>query len=436
MQIQYFVMLTKQLALVICTSILWSSVPLDVQGQDLQHHYQQGMECCQQRKYQECLMHFTAANQLRPNHQIIMYHLARAYSLNAKTDSSEKYLKKAISIKADLNLQDSAFTNLYKKYGMEGFQRLQEQLMAPVNRSDTVLRLTDRTLHLESIAYDPITSNLYLGSVRKRKIIQVDLANLVISDFIEPAAFGICSVFGMQVDAKRRFLWVCSVATEQMVQSDSAKINTAALYQFDLDSGTMIQKFTLNDGKEHWFGDLTLTTTGDVFVSDSHANSVYHLAADGDRLELFYNSPEFVSLQGLDLSSDEKVLFLADYVKGPYSINLESKEAASISSRLKHISLKSIDGLYFHSNSLITTQNLVVPMRVTQYFLNHELDTIVDFRYLEKSNALLNEPTLGVIIDNWFYYVANSQWGGYDEQHQPKPHDELQDIYIMKAKLD
>jgi len=105
-------------------------------------------------------------------------------------------------------------------------------------------------------------------------------------------------------------------------------------------------------------------------------------------------------------------------------------------SDLDLVSLKSIDGLYIYGASLLATQNQLVPMRVTQYFLNKELNKITGYRYLEKGNPLLNEPTLGVVVDHWFYYVANSQWNGYDEYNHPRPVSDLQDIHILKVNLE
>jgi hypothetical protein len=40
-----------------------------------------------------------------------------------------------------------------------------------------------------------------------------------------------------------------------------------------------------------------------------------------------------------------------------------------------------------------------------------------------------------VTVDNSFYYIANSQWGGYDENHHIKPDNQLQDIVVLKSVL-
>ena len=419
--------------LVSLLAIGWGSI--NAQNNDLQYHYQQGVKACTESRFDDCLQHFQTANQLRPNHQIIMYHLARAYSFNENIDSSAHYLRSSLAIKADWDLADSAFNNWNSSDRFQALVAFQQNQMAAVKLSEPVVRLTDRTLHIESIAYDPKSNHLFLGSVHQQKILRVDLNDQSVTDFKDTAAHGLWSIFGMKVDTLNRYLWVCSTATDLMVQADSSLEGSAMVYQFDVDSGDVIATFTLNDTTNHWFGDLTLSPEGMVYVSDSGTNTIYLIDPEDQQMVPFFHNEDFLSIQGLDLSKDGKYLMVADYVKGLYRLDLSDKQLIKLNNQLDGVSLKSIDGLYFFENSLITTQNQVVPMRVTQYFLNEQADAVVDLKYLEKGNPLLNEPTLGVLVGDWFYYVANSQWGGYDEQKNPKPHEELQDIYIMRVPL-
>ena len=424
---QFF--LTLLLSLIVTSSYtLW--------GQDLQYYYQQGTQACEEGRFQDCLSHFKSANHMRPNHQVIMFQLARAYSFNTNIDSSEYYLKQALSIKADWDLADSAFSWWNSGERFKVLKDFQQTQMSPVNLSKPLLRLSDRTLHIESIAYDEPNHDLYLGSVYQQKIVRANLIEHTITDFKTTAAHGLWSVFGMKVDDSKRHLWVCSVATNLMINADSSIEGSAAIYQFDLDSGIEIARYLLDDQAKHWFGDLTLSTDGTVYVSDSQSNTVYRIDPENQQLIPFIKDDRFLSLQGLDLSEDGRYLMIADYVTGLYRFDLINNKLIQLNSQLDLVSLKSVDGLYVYKNSIITTQNQVVPMRVTQYFLNESGDTIIDYRILEKGNPILNEPTLGVLHNDWFYYVANSQWNGYDQHNNPKSPEELQDIQIMKVQVD
>lgn len=418
--------------------VLLMELSLIASGQNLnlRHYYQQGTRACKENRYKDCLTNFKAANQLRPNHQLIMYHLARAFSFNSDTDSSAYYLKKSLIIKADFDLADSAFNSWSSSPRFMELVAFQKDQMSPVNLSEPIVRLTDRSLHIESVAYDPVEHQLYLGSVHKQKILKVDLNHQTIRDFKATEADGLWSVFGMKVDASKRHLWACSVATNLMIQADSTLEGLSAVYKFDLDSGEVISRYILNDSANHWFGDLTLSPDGEAFISDSKTNTIYTIGPDNEEMVPFFHTDHFLSLQGLDVIDNGKYLMIADYVSGLYRLDLTTKRLAKLKSKLEAVSLKSVDGLYVYQNSLVVTQNQVVPMRVTRYFLNQDRDIIIDYRYLEKGNPLLNEPTLGVLVDNWFYYVANSQWGGYDKQNKPLPYHQLQDIHILKVRID
>jgi hypothetical protein len=72
-------------------------------------------------------------------------------------------------------------------------------------------------------------------------------------------------------------------------------------------------------------------------------------------------------------------------------------------------------GMYFYKNSLIAIQNGIRPHRVVRFFLNKNFDGVERAEIIEANNPLFNEPTLGVLVQGTFYYVANSQWGSFNK---------------------
>jgi hypothetical protein len=70
-----------------------------------------------------------------------------------------------------------------------------------------------------------------------------------------------------------------------------------------------------------------------------------------------------------------------------------------------------------------------------RFILNKTLDTIVSVEIIDQGRPELNEPTQGTIVGTDFYYVANSQWGGYETDKAPKAAESLQDIVILKYRL-
>jgi hypothetical protein len=139
-------------------------------------------------------------------------------------------------------------------------------------------------------------------------------------------------------------------------------------------------------------------------------------------------------MQGLTFSEDGNYVFIADYVKGPFRLEMATRKLIKIGATPEN-SLKGIDGLLFHRGTLLALQNGTYPLRVMRFQLNSTLDTITRADIIDQGRHELNEPTQGTLVGNDFYYVANSQWGAYDENHRPKPDAEWQDIVVLKYKL-
>ena len=140
----------------------------------------------------------------------------------------------------------------------------------------------------------------------------------------------------------------------------------------------------------------------------------------------------FISPQGLDFTPDQKQLFVADYSKGVFLVDLKTKKVTDIAS---DFTLLGIDGLYYFKGSLIAVQNGVNPNRVIKARLNKDLTRFDRFETIEANNPVFDEPTLGVVVKDSFYFVANSQWGTIDDNGKLAPADKLKDPTILKVKL-
>jgi hypothetical protein len=55
---------------------------------------------------------------------------------------------------------------------------------------------------------------------------------------------------------------------------------------------------------------------------------------------------------------------------------------------------------------------------------------------LEANNPVFLEPTLGVLVKETFYFVANSQWPLVDEQGKLAAVEKLKDPVVLKINLD
>lgn len=418
-----------------CLILLLSIVSRFAVGQnkDLQYYYNEAKAAYKAKAYPKFYEMIQEANRLHPYHQGILYQLGMAAALTGHKEEALTQLKKAILIDASFKLEGLADFNAIKDTpGFRALLELQKDYLKPIVHSDTAFVLHDRSLHTEGIDYNASQDLFYLGSIHKRKIIKVTRQG-VATDFCREEFDGMTSIFGLKADSKRNVLWACSSPIAEMQHFDSA--SRSAVFKFNLASGKLLEKFQRPAwDKDGVFGDLVINANGEAFVSDSQTNTIFKVNEKTHQLEPYFTSPDFWNIQGLAFSDHQTYLFIADYVKGVFRLDTKSKILTEIKCDLD-VSLKGIDGLNYYQEGLIAVQNGVSPARVVRYFLNSSQSQITRFETLDRKHPAFNEPTMGVLVGNTYYYIANSQWGGYGADHQIRPDDQLQDIVILKSKL-
>lgn len=407
--------------------------PYAVAGQEnAQYYYSQAREAYKGGDHVKFYNMIVKANELHPYHQGVLYYRGLAASLTNRGDEAVNFLREAVLVNAMFDLSVEELKSLSGRNDFEALKSQQKELLIPIIHSDTALVIKDRSLHPESVAGGEKKGVFYLSSVHKRKIIKIDEKGNV-SDFTKSSADGMTSLLGIKVDKAKKILWACSSPMPEMENYDTTSVSY--VFQFDLTTGKLKAKYTPDASvKGSVFGDLILNKKGEVFISDTQNNTVFKVNESTQKLEPYFTSEEFWNIQGITFSDDERYLFIADYIKGVFRLNTQTKEFIQLT-RDPFISLKSIDGLIWYQNSLIAIQNGVTPMRITQYFLNSTLGTITDFEIIDRAHPSFNEPTNGCIVDDVLYYVANSQWNGYDDMGQLKPIEQLQDVVILKTDL-
>ena len=75
----------------------------------------------------------------------------------------------------------------------------------------------------------------------------------------------------------------------------------------------------------------------------------------------------------------------------------------------------------FDHGTLIAVQNGTSPGRVVAFDLDPSLTRVTSETIIERSTKTLGDPTHGVIIDDDFYYFANSGWDVIDDQGNMRP---------------
>lgn len=413
---------------------VWCKVQTEP-AKDGRYYEQQARQAYAAKDYATFLANMIKAAELRPNHPRLLYNLAAAYALNDRPDEALARLR----LLAEMGLvmpaaRDKDFTALRESAQFNQLTVTFEKNKAETGQAAQVFSLPEKGMIAEGLAYDPKTGSYFVSSVHRRKIIRVD-RNGKASEFAN-AQQGLWAALGMRVDAQRRLLWVTSAALPQMTDYQQADQGRSGILKFDLRTGRLLKKYALeNQDTTHVLGDLALTKNGDVFASDSLNPTIYAIPHSKDQIERFISGPQLSSPQGLAFSADEKWLYLADYGSGLFAINMKTKQLRRIAPSAR-VTLLGIDGLYFYQGDLIGVQNGVNPQRVVRIRLSPDNSSVSDFRVLCANNPLFDEPSLGVVVNRDFVFVANSQWGKISDEGKLAPAEQLRDPIILKIKLD
>lgn len=388
----------------------------------------------QEKNYPAYLENMEKANKLRPNHPELTYNYAGALALTGKKELALKELNKFADFGVIANpLADEDFSSIKDSKEFQEIIKKIEKNNLPIGELETIASLPEKDLITEGLAFDSQEEKFYAGSVRKRKIITIDKTGKV-SDFTTSQQDGLWGVFGMQIDPKRRVLWVATSSLPEIADFRKEEDAQAAIFQYDLKTKKLLKKFSLSDNKKHIFGDLTLNSKGDVFITDSISPNIYYISATGHIIETLANGP-FVSLQGISLSEDENHLFVSDYSQGIFEVDLKNKNKVTKLESPANATLLGIDGIYFYQNSLIAVQNGINPRRVIKLSLSNAFDKIENFTTLAANKNIMPDPTLATIVNNNFYFFANAQWNNFDRSGNILPLEKFVEPTLVKIKL-
>jgi sugar lactone lactonase YvrE len=297
--------------------------------------------------------------------------------------------------------------------------------------------IPEKDLIPEGIAHDPMTNKLYVSSTFKRKIIEIDMTTGQSKEFISEGQDEIPGVLGMRIDSRRRHLWACAAtAGEAMPVRGLEEItDQTGLYQYDLSSGKLLMKYTLDrDTLFHFINDVVVSPEGKVYVTDTGAGKIFRANKNG-KLEVVFSFDGYYP-NGIDIT-DEGDLVIAVYGNPNGFVRLNPDTKAWSLVELPSGEQVGADGLYFYKNSLIAIQpssrdRMVAVYNLRGKHLADKIQTIVD-----SNHTALSQPTTGVIIAGEFYFIANSQLQHFRKLFKKGtyPMDALSDVVILKVKL-
>jgi len=410
--------------------------PPETEQLDARAYYRLGVAAYQRKDYLGFLENMKKAHDLAPDSPLMIYNFAAASALVGNKDDALGSLRRLADMKIFMDAAgDADFDSVREAPEFKAAVERMRTLKTRVGASVPAFTLTQKDLITEGLAFDPESGDFFVSSVRQRKILRVNKKGKA-SDFTASKQDGLWAVLGLKVDAPRRALWACSSSLPQMLDGTPEEPALGALFQYDLGTGALKSKYPLAGGAPgHSCNDLTVGARGDVYVSDDRGGQVLLLPAGGQELGVFIEPGTLRAPQGLAFSADESLLFVADYGHGVSRIDIKTRAVTDLP-HPADLCLLGVDGLVGWKGSLLAIQNGITPHRVIRLELSPSGDAVVSGRILEMSNALFDEPTLGVASGKYLYYIANSQWSRFDRDGKIFPLNRLAEPVVMKVEPD
>ena len=341
---------------------------------------------------------------LLPGNPRIAYNLAASEAVLGHREAAVRAMGSlaAMGLLYDLDA-DADFASLR---GLPAYRAALARIAAakqPVTHSTLAFPIAEPDLLPEDIAYDPRDRRFFISSARHGRILTGEGREFARTPW---------GAMALRADPARRLLWATTGWLPHCDECKPGDKDKTALLAFDLDTGA--RKLLIESPLPGLLGDMTLASSGDVFVSEGIHGAVLRLAAGAAELERLDPPGEFPSPQTPALSADEKTLYVPDYLRGIAAIRLADHRIQWLQPA-PGIALSGIDGLYLHRDRFLALQNGTNPKRIMRFSLDLRRQEV-----LEANSPWLGEPTHGVIAGDTFYFIANSGWAEYDAQGRKK----------------
>ncbi|MCB1049725.1 MAG: hypothetical protein KDC71_03930 [Acidobacteria bacterium] len=391
--------------------LIWLCLIPAAFGQSVSEIYRKALEAEQNNQVAEFLRLSERLAELRPQHPAVLALLAQAQLRNQNPDACVATLNRLVSFGLSLDTDSWApFSQLEDQPSFQAVRKRSEANDQAQGSAEVAFQLKPLGLIPEGIAYDEKTKHFFLSSVRKHLVLTWQG-----TEPAQPLA-GLnteMGVFGLLVDTKARRLYMgaAAFAGTEGIKTPGA----SALLVYDLDEQKIVDEQRISaEDRQYILNDLCLTPEGKVYLTCNQTGSIYRYA--GGPLEQVLAPGQLISPQGI-VALGGNTFLIADYSRGLYRWqeggNVEPVMGPDTFCQL------GIDGLAKAGNTLFAIQNGVRPHRVLA--LDWDGHNVTAWRTLAANLPGFDEPTLGVVVGEQFYFIGNSQWGLLDDQWQLIP---------------
>lgn len=262
-------------------------------------------------------------------------------------------------------------------------------------------RIPEHDFYPESIAFDSVTGDFYLGSMGQSRILRIRPDGSY-TDFVRGLEPDLETAVGIKIDSARRRLWVCTGRYVLFGGHRDAPPRTGVLL-FDLDDGRLLQSWLEEQPSAfHIFNDLTLAEDGSAYVTTTLMGRVHHLVPGDDTIELLADSAG-VQTNGVALAPGGRYLF---FTFDRTIRRLDLTGGTQIELAIPDGEGAGTDGLYVHRGSLVAVQPR--RNRVVRLELNGAMDAVAKVEVLAADHPDFAYPTTGAVVGDTLYLVATS----------------------------
>ena len=264
-----------------------------------------------------------------------------------------------------------------------------------VHKAQVAFTVPAIDLFPEGLAVDTSNGAFYMGSEHLNKIVKFTLRGGV-SDFVKQDTYDLSPVGGVHVDPADHSVWATT---------DAGVKHRPELLHFDT-QGKLLERYAEPGVMPHDLNDSVLRGTREVFATDTEGNHVYRFDRAGHTFtEMKLHRPVFEP-NGITLSRDGNLLFIADDL-GVIRVDLRSNESADVDPGAND-TLAGIDGLYWYKGDFVGVEYGTGAYRVMRWRLSPDGRKVVSSEVLERGTDLVKNPTTGAVLDNKFYFMANT----------------------------
>lgn len=395
-------------------AFLFALTVFPASGQYVQELYQTAMEARATREDSLFLYSMQQLNRKRPLSAGVALPLAEAFYRNNRPDEGLDILHQRLGFNSDtLYLSDSLWLHWLgeKERKQLRASRLDVTARLVSSKPAFTLNLTDELI--ESLAHDPEENQWYFGSAKTGSVYRYNPETQEIIAFLHNDNDGRQGVFSLEINAERRSILVLSSFMDAFETPQS--IRRSSIYEYDLQTGVLLGRNDFYDGDEpRLLNDMERYSDGTLFISDAYYPAILMQDAKGTMKEFVFDPKGLASTQGLALDQERGLLYVADYRMGLFIYDIFTGEQIYSAFHEAPYTLKGIDGLALDLSKkrplLYAVQNGSSPARILAISLNKDGRSFESVKALDQNNFNEGEPTVGVFVDNRFYFISNAPW--------------------------